>query len=160
MTAAPKCRSSQHPQIGEIAKKLFDIGQHYGMGAVRVPWEPPGLLARIESAGKNRRKWLTVPWIVLLRTRVRQRGLTAPDRVFGVTWSGAMTEQRIAGILRHLPDGITEIYSHPATVGSFAGAANGYRYRDELAALMSPRVKELLQASGAQVGGYLDFAGS
>ena len=84
--------------------------------------------------------------------------MTAPDRVFGLTWSGAMTEQRIAGILRHLPDGITEIYSHPATTDNFAGAASGYRYRDELAALTASGIKELVQATGAQAGRFLNFA--
>ncbi len=145
-----------HPTIGG---QILDIGQHYGMRALRVPWEPRGPLARIESAAANRRNWLAAPWTTLLKIRVRQRGLMTPDRVFGVTWSGAMTESRIAGILRNLPDGMSEIYSHPATADSFVGAARGYRYRDELAALMSPHVKELVQASGAQVGGFLDFAG-
>ena len=82
----------------------------------------------------------------------------APDRTFGLTWSGALTEQRIAGILRYLPNGITEIYSHPATSDSFAGATSGYRYRDELAALIAPSIKELVRATVAQVGGFSDFA--
>src|SRR5438876_1082228 len=69
-----------------------------------------------------------------------------------------LSAERIAGILRHLPDGLTEIYFHLATADSFAGAAHGYRYRDELAALMAPDIKKLVQATGAQAGGFLDFA--
>jgi predicted glycoside hydrolase/deacetylase ChbG (UPF0249 family) len=88
----------------------------------------------------------------------KRYGMTAPDHVFGLAWSGAMTAERIAGILRHLPDGLTEIYSHPATADSFAGAAHGYRYRDELAAPMAPDIKKLVPATGAQAGGFLDFA--
>jgi hypothetical protein len=84
--------------------------------------------------------------------------LTSPDRVFGLAWSGAMTEQRIAGVLRYLPDGLTEIYSHPATAAGFAGAANGYRYADELAALTAPGIKDLLRATDARSGGFADFA--
>ena len=143
-----------HPTI---CGQMLDIGQRYGMSAVRVPWEPPGLLTRIESGGGNGRERLAAPWTALLRRRVRRHRLTAPDHVFGLKWSGAMSEQRIAGILRHLPDGLTEIYSHPATTDSFAGAASGYRYRDELAALTAPDIKELVQATGARVGGFLDF---
>jgi hopanoid biosynthesis associated protein HpnK len=144
-----------HPTV---CGQMLDIGQRYGMSAMRVPWEHPGMLARIESHGRYRRKWLEAPWIALLRRRVRRHGITAPDRVFGLAWSGAMTVQRIAGILQHLPDGLTEIYSHPATADSFAGAASGYRYRDELEALMAPDIKKLVQATGAQAGGFLDFA--
>jgi len=81
----------------------------------------------------------------------------APDRAFGLTWSGAMTEQRIASILRYLPSGITEIYSHPAASDNFAGATYGYRYRDELAALIAPAIKELVHGTAGQVGGFSDF---
>ena len=137
---------------------MLDIGKRYGLNAVRVPREPLDMLARIESRARYRRKWLAAPWTALLRRRVRRRGMTTPDHVFGLAWSGAMTAERIAGILRHLPDGLTEIYFHLATADSFAGAAHGYRYRDELAALMAPDIKKLVQATGAQAGGFLDFA--
>ena len=40
-----------------------------------------------------------------------------------------MTGSRLSGLIAHLPDGITEIYTHPATASDFAGAAPGYRYR-------------------------------
>ncbi len=105
-----------------------------------------------------RRDWVTAPWTALLRRRVRRRGLTAPDRVFGLAWSGAMIEPRIDGILRRLPDGLTEIYAHPATAAGFPGAAAGYRYADELAALTAPAIQELLRAAGVRSGGYSDFA--
>jgi hopanoid biosynthesis associated protein HpnK len=144
-----------HPTI---SGQILDIGQRYGMSAVRVPWEPRRVLDLIESRSRYRHKWLAAPWTSMLRRRVRRRGMTAPDRVFGLTWSGAMTEQRIAGVLHHLPDGLTEIYCHPATADHFTGAAIGYRYRDELAALRAPDIKALLQSTGARAGGFSDFA--
>jgi len=53
--------------------------------------------------------------------------------VFGLAWSGAMTGARLAGLIRYLPDGVSEIYMHPAT-GPYPGSAPGYRYGEELAA--------------------------
>jgi hopanoid biosynthesis associated protein HpnK len=144
-----------HPTV---CTQMLEIGKRYGMSAVRVPRESPRVLNRIDSRGPQRRHWLASAWTALLGRRVRQHGLTSPDRVFGLAWSGAMTEQRLAGILRHLPDGLTEIYSHPATSAGFAGAANGYRYADELAALTAPGIKDLLRATGARSGGFADFA--
>ncbi len=144
-----------HPTV---CAQMLDIGKRYGMRAVRVPWEPPGILARIESPGSGHDKWVAASWAALLRRRLRRHGVMAPDRVFGLTWSGAMTSQRIGGILQNLPDGLTEIYAHPATADSFAGAASGCHYREELAALTAPDIKELLQATGAKAGGFLDFA--
>jgi len=143
-----------HPTVGA---QLLVIGRRYGMRAVRVPWEAPDVLAAIDPRRRYRRNWLLAPWVALLRRRIRGEGLTAADRVFGLAWSGAMTEPRLAGLLRQLPEGLTEIYVHPATGGQFVGAADGYRYAEELAALTAPPVKELLRSSGARSGGFGDF---
>jgi predicted glycoside hydrolase/deacetylase ChbG (UPF0249 family) len=69
-----------------------------------------------------------------------------------------MTERRTAGALKNLPDGITEIYFHPATADTFAGAASGYHYAEELAALIAPGMKELVGVTGARTGGFSDCA--
>lgn len=144
-----------HPTI---ARQMVDIGKRYGMTAVRVPLERASLLDRIEPSCRHRRNWLAAPWTALLGTRLRRHGLMSPDQVFGIAWSGAMTERRTAGVLKDLPDGITEIYFHPATVDTFDGAASGYRYAEELAALIAPGMKELVRVTGARTGGFSDCA--
>jgi predicted glycoside hydrolase/deacetylase ChbG (UPF0249 family) len=78
--------------------------------------------------------------------------------VFGLAWSGAMTERRVAALLAQLPSGLTEIYTHPATSNAFAGAVPGYRYADELSALMSPEVKAAIANNGIQLTSYSDIA--
>jgi len=143
-----------HPAVCTL---VLDIGKRYGMRAIRVPREERRMLRRIDPRGEHSGSGFIAPWAQLLDKRVRRQGLIAPARVFGVAWSGAMTEQRMAGVLRHLPDGLTEIYSHPATSPGFAGAASGYRYADELAALTAPNVRHLLLATGACSGGFTDF---
>jgi hypothetical protein len=82
-----------------------------------------------------------------------------PDAVFGLAWSGAMHAKRLAGIVENLPHGLNEIYLHPATAGEFAGAAPGYRYAEELAALSAPEVIDALKRYKGQVGGFADFPG-
>ena len=67
-----------------------------------------------------------------------------------------MTQSRLAGLIAHLPDGVTEIYTHPATASDFAGAAPGYRYKEELAALTSPDLKRQAAAAGVPSGGFSD----
>jgi len=146
-----------HPTI---ASELLAIGREYGMKALRVPFEPRSSLRAVEPTPRSMATWLAAPWAALLRTRARRAGVLVADRVFGLAWSGAMTEKRLAGLIAGLPDGRTEIYAHPATASSFPGSAEGYRYRDELAALTSPSCKEALRGSGATLGGYGDFAGA
>lgn len=80
-----------------------------------------------------------------------------PSQVFGIAWSGAMTRARIDGLLRHLPDGISEIYAHPATSDRFAGAIGGHA--DELAALVAPEIATLVRDRRVTTGGYSDFLG-
>ena len=67
-----------------------------------------------------------------------------------------MTASRLAGLVRAAPVGLTEIYLHPATQDRFVGSAAGYHYKDELAALTSDEVRAA--ASGARLGGFVDFA--
>jgi hypothetical protein len=81
--------------------------------------------------------------------------LETPDAVFGLAWSGAMTTSRLLGLLRHLPEGRSEIYLHPATTDKFTGHAPGYHYAEELAALTASDV--IVAARELHLGGYADF---
>ncbi|WP_368737026.1 ChbG/HpnK family deacetylase, partial [Methylobacterium brachythecii] len=98
------------------------------------------------------------PWAGLLAARARQAGLLIPDRTLGLAWSGGMTPARVAGLLRHLPDGLTELYTHPATTGGFAGEAPGYAYAAERDALVAPESRDAVAQMGAVSGGFLDFS--
>jgi hopanoid biosynthesis associated protein HpnK len=144
-----------HPTI---ARLILDIGQRYGMKAMRIPSEPVHVLRLIEQQTSSPLSWLTETCAALLRARVRRRRLLVSDRVFGLAWSGAMTESRVAGLLAHLPDGLTEIYCHPATSNSFSGAMPGCRYVDELAALVAPGIVSAATGNGIRLIGYSDLA--
>jgi chitin disaccharide deacetylase len=142
-----------HPAV---ANEVIAIGQRYGMFGLRVPCEPAAILTKVES-GAQRIQGYVSPWIRLLARRTRRAGLRSPDRVFGLSWSGAMTAQRLGGLLRNLPAGSTEIYLHPATRDHFENCARGYRYADELAALIDPSIVALLRRPDVAVGGYSDL---
>jgi hopanoid biosynthesis associated protein HpnK len=144
-----------HPAISGL---ILDIGERYGMTALRIPSEPVRVLRRIDKQTSSKLSWVTSTCAALLKARVRRRHLLAADRVFGLAWSGAMTEARLTGLLAHLPDGLTEIYFHPATSNSFSGAAPGYRYTDELAALVAPRIIFAARDQNIRLIGYSDLA--
>ena len=146
-----------HPTIAGL---ILDIGQRYGMTALRVPEEPVRVLKLVETQTSSQLSWVTSTCAALLKARVRRRRLLAADRVFGLAWSGAMTESRVAGLLAHLPDGLTEFYFHPATSNAFLGAAPGYRYADELAALVAPGIVSAAKGGDIRLIGYSDLAES
>jgi hopanoid biosynthesis associated protein HpnK len=144
-----------HPVIGSL---MVAIGRRFGLRAARIPVEPKEVLKRIEPQTPSAAALLTAPFARPLRRRFRDAGLLAPDSVFGLKWSGQMTKARLLGLLRNLPDGLSEIYLHPAT-GPFAGASPGYRYREELDALMAPEIVAACRDSALRLGGFSDFLG-
>src|SRR5260370_15728934 len=125
-----------------IANDIIAIGRRHGMGAMRVPYEPAAVLAEVEPRARGFPGYVA-PWTRLLARRVRRAGLRAPDCVFGLAWSGAMSAARLGRLIRHLPSGLTEIYLHPATRDGLQNRAQGCRYADALAARMHPKVLPL-----------------
>ena len=69
-----------------------------------------------------------------------------------------MTTERVRALIAALPDGLTELYCHPATVDAYPGSAPGYAYRAELAALIDPGVRALVAERGIRVGRFADIA--
>ena len=141
-----------------IAGAVLAIGPRYGMRAIRVPREPRSVLKLAEPGTSPRAAFDTAPWAALLAVRARRMSLTIPDRTFGLAWSGAMTPARVAALLAHLPDGLTELYTHPATAGGFAGEAPGYAYAAERDALIAPESRAILARGQIIRGGFSDFS--
>jgi hopanoid biosynthesis associated protein HpnK len=145
-----------HPVIGRM---MASIGRRFGVRAVRVPREPLAVLRRIEPATSRAPSLLTAPFASLLQRHCRTAGLATADRVFGLRWSGRMTRSRLAGLITHLPEGLTEIYLHPAT-GAYAGSAPGYQYREELEALTAPEIVRACREGTVRLGGFSDLCDS
>jgi chitin disaccharide deacetylase len=142
-----------HPMI---ANDIITIGRRYGLRAMRVPHEPAAIVADVEPGARGFPAFVA-PWTRLLARRARRSGLLAPDQVFGLAWSGAMSAARLGGLIPRLPGGLTEIYFHPATRDGFEDSALGYRYAGELAALTDPHVIALTRRPDVTLGGFSDF---
>jgi hopanoid biosynthesis associated protein HpnK len=143
-----------HPTLMTM---LLRIGRDYGLGAagkhrvgVRIPHEP---LWKAHPTAL-----LLLPWVGLMKRRLRSARIPYNDQVFGIADSGQMSEQRLLQILARLPSGVTEIYLHPATQSGsdISASMSGYRHTDELAALMSPHVHAAIAAIDVSRGGYSD----
>jgi chitin disaccharide deacetylase len=148
------CHMHLHPTIGRL---LVEIGRDYGMRAVRIPAEPNAVLRHAGATRADRRfAALHRPFAALLRRRVRAAGLAANDHLLGLAWTGAVTEARLLRLLDRLPDGVSEIYLHPAASrpAPLVAAMPDYAQTEELAALMSPAVRRRVAALDLQLGGY------
>ena len=128
-----------HPTVG---KYLIGIGREFGLARVRVPAEPASVLRACgEKIGLG--ACILPLWAELLRAQIRRAGMSAPDAVFGLAWSGAMTEARVRRLLDNLPDGDNEIYFHPAAGrdASLDRLMPDYQHEAELNALLSPEIR-------------------
>lgn len=140
-----------HPTI---AATILKIGRQYGMKSLRTPIEPQALLHLVDGTPRSLR--IEKLWARLVRRRMRAAGISTNDQVFGLAWSGAMTANRVQAIIDYLPDGLTELYMHPATA-SYFGSATGYDYAGELAALLDPTLKRRIAGNGTVLGRFADF---
>ena len=73
-----------HPTVGRM---LIEEGRPHGLSAIRIPAEPPDVMAKLgDDPGFGGRALYR--WSGLLRRQARRSGLRMNDHAFGITWSG------------------------------------------------------------------------
>jgi hopanoid biosynthesis associated protein HpnK len=156
-----------HPVVLPI---LALLAREYGAFAIRVSTEP--LRASMRAArfvgalptGTYRRprtmswlrvlQWLAIrPWGAYVKWRYRRAGFIVNDQLFGMYDCGGMDLDMWLGIVRNLPNGLSEIHCHPATRAcqETTGPMRDYQPESELFALTSPVLRAALEASGAEM---------
>lgn len=100
-----------HPTVGRM---LISAGRAHGLRALRIPREPVEVMAECGVAPSLGARAMQA-WTSVLRHQAQAAGLAVNDSVFGLAWSGAVTEDRLLRLAPHLPEGVSEIYFHPAS---------------------------------------------
>ncbi len=120
-----------------VARLMIAIGQKFGLTALRIPAEPPAVLAACGTAAGFGARAL-YRWSGVLRHLARRAGLFVNDHAFGIAWSGHMTAPRIARLAQQLPEGLSELYFHPASRPdpSLAALMPDYEHEAEFRALL------------------------
>ena len=136
-----------HPTVGRM---MIRIGREFGLRAVRIPAEPPTVLARCGTrVGLGAR--MLYRWTGLLRRQACGAGMTVNDHCFGLAWSGHMTASRLRSLLAAMPDARNEVYFHPATKRNalLRRLMPDYEHEAEFAALLD----RTNLADGESIGG-------
>jgi hopanoid biosynthesis associated protein HpnK len=142
-----------------VLSAITRIAPRFGSPPVRVPLEPfgPSFRANRDRAFGRLASW----FFYFAQTRRMRRLLTAAgipsnDHLLGLYDSGAMVEDRLLRLIDCLPDGISELYCHPATRKWEApdNLPSCYRAEEELSALLSPAVKKKIEACGLRPLSY------
>ncbi len=132
-----------HPTVLRL---IIDIGREFGLAAVRLPDEPGGGI-------------FLAPWIALMKRRLRRTGLRFNDFIFGIRDTGRMDSDALRQTIDTLPDGVSEIFLHPATGRwvDMESEAAGFRFEDEFQALIDPAVRTAVTRAGAELISFSDL---
>lgn len=148
-----------------VLRLILKVGREYGLRAVRLPLEPPLLSWRATRAGLGQKLSSSLflsPWLALMKARLHHAGILTNDQAFGMAESGRMTADRLRTFLSVLPDGVTEIFFHPATrlCPEITRHMPNYHHVEEYRALVDPTIKEALAETGAELISFSDLSRS
>jgi hopanoid biosynthesis associated protein HpnK len=138
-----------HPTVLGL---ILRVGREYGMKAMRLPYEPllPSWRASRKGLLRKLMAWLCLfPWLTLLKARLREADLRWNNFVFGMNDSGHMHLDLVLRFVRYLPEGVTEIYFHPAIDHRSKNELplKENQLQDELEVLTHPTLRQALLAS-------------
>ena len=141
-----------HPTVGRM---MIEEGLPHGLPALRIPAEPPRVMAALgvpQGPGAH----ALYAWTRLLRLQARRAGLHTNDHAFGIAWSGHMTAARMLRLASQLPVGMSELYFHPAASRDalLTRLMPEYEHEAELAALCDPAVRTALARAGIGLTTY------
>jgi hopanoid biosynthesis associated protein HpnK len=136
-----------HPVVFSIVQKQLE---GMNISAMRLTYDPP----RIDiPLGQGR--WfyrLSHAFIFAalshrVATVFRERGIRHTDAVFGLLENARVSESYILNLLKVLPSGDSELYSHPSL----------HEFKHEYEALISPRVKAAIREENITLIRYQDL---
>jgi len=144
-----------------ILRPLLRAARARGIGAVRNPFEAPGVVRWGEAwrdatlLTRKAETWLLRAWLHRRwRNAVRDAGFVTTGGCLGVASTGTLTEARLRAMLRRMPEGTWELVCHPGyNDGELAAVRTRLRESREveLRALLAITSAELRQEFGAEL---------
>lgn len=148
-----------HPTVLDV---LLELAPEYGIKTMRLTREDLKTSLACDAHHVLHKRWESFMFVQLARNaerKFRARGIVFPDALFGLHQSGDVNERYLLALLPKLPCGVTELYSHPAFLPcrEVQYWTPTYRRDQELAALTSPAVQEMLTAQNVQLTSYREL---
>jgi hopanoid biosynthesis associated protein HpnK len=136
-----------HPVIFQILMENAEAWKIQGMRLTRDPFLAN---ARLASGGWGYRVSHAVIFGLLsnwARPRLARKGVRHTAWVFGLLQNGRVDAMYVEKLLRRLPSGDLELYSHPSLD----------QFKNEFEALVNPAIRKLAQEQGVQLIRYQDL---
>ena len=136
-----------HPTIFQL---LMKYAGDWRITHLRWTRDPFWLNARLARGNWGYRAMHTlIYWFLcgLARPVLRRKNIRHTECVFGLLQNARVDETFVSRLLPELPPGDSELYSHPSLA----------QFKNELDALVSPRIKALVERLGIQLIRYQDL---
>ncbi|MFN7139693.1 MAG: hopanoid biosynthesis-associated protein HpnK [Limisphaerales bacterium] len=136
-----------HPTVFRI---LIESADQLGITHLRLTCEPFSINARVAFLGSLRRASHGLIHLALAgraRSVLKRMKIRHTGAVFGLLQDANVDERYLQRLLPRLPPGVSEIYSHPSVD----------RFKHEMEALISPRIRELVNKLGIRLVRYQDI---
>ena len=152
-----------HPRVMKVVAR---VAREFGITRIRNPIESLGDSWRsTRDDGADRVKNLAASAAVLsvasqFRAISRKYGLRSPDHFLGLAATGRLDAGALCRLLEALPDGRTEIMSHPGVCdGDLAktGSRLQEQRQTEMEALLSPEAKRAVRDQGLELITYREL---
>ncbi len=145
-----------HPTVLRI---LVELMPRYGISTFRLAQERLAENLRCDGRrkfGKMLENRIFTSLVDHARPELDRIGMRYAAEVKGVLNSGRMTEEYVLNILDDIRDGLTEIYFHPGILpdAEISRRMPDYRHQEELAAIVSPAVRERLKELQIELQNY------
>ncbi|MFY9610597.1 MAG: hopanoid biosynthesis-associated protein HpnK [Blastocatellia bacterium] len=146
-----------HPVIFNAA---LELGEMYGCRRMRVPEEELRLAIAYDRANSTQKRVHALLFRGLARWmkhKLKARGFTFAQRVYGNLQSGRMSERYFLYALDHLTAETNEIYFHPAVYREGARSDEERQCALEFEALTSSTVKRRIGELGIKAANYVEI---
>jgi hopanoid biosynthesis associated protein HpnK len=145
-----------HPALADI---VVELAHEYKVPCIRIPSEPVFTtlaISRDRLTGKLIESAIFRTLSRRTRRMATERGIKSTDRLFGLHQTHLITEDYVVGVMERLPDGLTEIYFHPAMdIGGTPPAPSSQR---ETEVLTSARVRDAIASHGIRLTTFGEVA--
>lgn len=145
--------------LPQVLQRVAELSREYGIPWVRRPFDFP-----IQASGVPFSRRVVTRALGVLSGRfyrvLRRHGCRTTDHFAGFRITGRYDTAELCALIRGLPDGLTELMTHPGICTDELRAAHT-RLKEsrqkELEALVSAEVKQALAAAGVQLVCYRDL---
>ncbi len=146
--------SHQHLHVlPGVRVSVLRLALEYKIKALRVPAEPYFFTGGCKAGlGRMIGKWGLSFWAERVREAALEAGLKCPAHFFGMLAGGQLNKNLAANILRALPEGTSEVMTHPGLDSVALGSVFPWHYhwREELTAWLDPENKKLAEKENIQ----------